>query len=87
MTFDEWWQQVKPAECDEVKLYFQEAWQLAFAEGYGKGVAAFHEAVKMEREDCAEFAENATQYTQFQTVEHYKMAAFIATAIRERPNG
>jgi hypothetical protein len=35
---------------------------------------------------CAELAEGATAYTQFQTVEHYKIAAFIAAALRERPN-
>lgn len=44
----------------------------------------WNEAVKSEREACAEFAEGATQYTQFQTVEHYKIAHFIAAAIRER---
>ena len=31
MTFDEWWKQIKPAECDEVKPYFEEAWQTAVA--------------------------------------------------------
>ena len=35
---------------------------------------------------CAELADGATAYTQFQTVEHYKIAAFIAAALRERPN-
>lgn len=43
-------------------------------------------AVLVEREACAEFAEGATAYTKFQTVEHYKLAAFIAAAIRERSN-
>jgi len=42
MTFDEWWKKMKPAECDEVKEHFQEAWH----DGYGKGVAAFHGASK-----------------------------------------
>ena len=31
MTFDEWWKQMKPAECDEVKPYFEEAWRVASA--------------------------------------------------------
>ncbi len=43
-------------------------------------------AVLVEREACAEFAEGATAYTQFQTVEHYKLAAVIAAAIRKRSN-
>lgn len=43
-------------------------------------------AVSVEREECAEFAEGATAYTQFQTIEHYKISAFIAAAIRERSN-
>ena len=37
-----------------------------------------------EREVCAQLAEGATAYTQFQTVEHYKIAALIAAAIRTR---
>lgn len=39
-----------------------------------------------DREECAKIAEGATAYTQFQTVEHYKLAAFIAAEIRERSN-
>jgi len=51
MIFSEWWKKMKPAECDEVKPYFEEAWQTAFCDGYEKGVAAFHEAVKLERDE------------------------------------
>ena len=29
MTFDEWWKQIKPAECDELKPYFEECWENA----------------------------------------------------------
>lgn len=47
---------------------------------FGKLVA------EAEREQCAVFADGATAYTQFQKVEHYKMAATIAAAIRERSN-
>lgn len=39
-----------------------------------------------EREECAVLAEGATAYTQFQTVEHYKIAAAIAAGIRMRFN-
>ncbi len=39
-----------------------------------------------EREECALLAESATAYTQFQTVEHYKIAAAIAAGIRKRSN-
>ena len=35
-------------------------------------------------EACAALAEGATAYTQFQTVEHYKISTFIAAVIRER---
>ncbi len=48
--FDAWWKEMKPAECDEFKPYFEESWQLGFKDGYEKGVAAFHEAVKIERD-------------------------------------
>ena len=27
MTFDEWWKQTKPAECDELKQDFEECWE------------------------------------------------------------
>lgn len=47
--FDAWWKEMKPAECDEFKPYFEESWQLGFKDGYEKGVAAFHEAVKIDR--------------------------------------
>jgi hypothetical protein len=33
MTFDEWWKVMKPAECDELKEYFIEAYQLGFSNG------------------------------------------------------
>lgn len=26
--FDAWWKEMKPAECDEFKPYFEESWQL-----------------------------------------------------------
>ena len=35
MTFDEWWKQMKPAECDELKEYFVECWLLGRAEAIG----------------------------------------------------
>ena len=35
-----------------------------------------------ERERAAQLAEGATAYTQFQTVEHYKISSVIAHAIR-----
>ena len=48
--------------------------------------AAIEEAILRERNSCANVAEQATAYTQFQTVEHYKFAAVIADKIRERSN-
>lgn len=32
MTFDEWWKKMKPAECDELKPYFEEAWGVSATE-------------------------------------------------------
>jgi len=29
MTFNEWWKLPKPAECDEVKQYFEECWRIS----------------------------------------------------------
>lgn len=42
--------------------------------------------VMTERERCAMIARGATANTRFQTVEHYKMAAFIEDAILNAPN-
>ncbi len=41
-------------------------------------------AILAEREACANVCECSTAYTQFQTVEHYKLASAIANAIRAR---
>lgn len=41
-------------------------------------------AVAAEREACAEYAEGATAYLQFQTLEHYILSTFIAAVIRAR---
>lgn len=43
-------------------------------------------AVDVERNECASIAEGATANTQFQTIDHYKIATAIAAAIRERSN-
>ena len=32
MTFDDWWKQTKPAECDELKAYFLESWNTSAAQ-------------------------------------------------------
>lgn len=77
MTFYEWWQVIKPAECDELKEYFQEAYQIGFNHGYKSGVAAFHEAVLFEREACAALAEDTASG---------RDAEAIADAIRMRSN-
>ncbi len=45
-----------------------------------------HKVAEIERESCVDLAEGVTAYTQFHTVEHYKLAAVIAAAIRERTN-
>lgn len=33
MTFDEWWKVMKPAECDELKEYFVEAYLAGYQQG------------------------------------------------------
>lgn len=38
-----------------------EAGQAAFRDGYEKGVAAFHEAVALEREECAALVESRAE--------------------------
>ena len=58
MTFDEWWGTLTTREqARMVKDDVAEAWQAAFQDGYEKGIAAFHEAVKVEREACAKVCE------------------------------
>lgn len=47
MTFDEWWKLSKPAECDEVKMQFEECWRLAHQAG----------RESMREEVCSLFAE------------------------------
>jgi hypothetical protein len=32
MTFEEWWKEMKPAECDEVKPSFEQCWNTAVEE-------------------------------------------------------
>ncbi len=59
MTFENWWATLTTLEQARiVKHDCAEAWQEAFREGYEKGVAAFHEAVKMEREECANICDH-----------------------------
>ena len=85
--FDAWWKEMKPAECDEFKPYFEESWQLGFKDGYEKGVAAFHEAVKIEREKCAMVAEGSEQTRDwFPTSLWANLRNEIAARIRMRSN-
>jgi len=85
--FDAWWKEMKPAECDEFKTYFEESWQLGFKDGYEKGVAAFHEAVKIEREKCAMVAEGSEQTRDwFPTSLWANLRNEIAARIRMRSN-
>lgn len=46
MTFDEWWKVMKPAECDELKEYFVEAY-----------LTGYDQAVSITKEACAELCE------------------------------
>jgi hypothetical protein len=64
MTFDEWWKQMKPAECDEVKEYFEECWSVARAEqrkidaeiakNVGSGTDKYGEYYLMSSYECTE---------------------------------
>lgn len=33
-AFDDWWKQMKPAECDELREVFIECWDVAFRNGH-----------------------------------------------------
>lgn len=46
MTFDEWWKVMKPAECDELKEYFVEAY-----------LTGYDQAVRITKEACAELCD------------------------------
>jgi len=48
MTFKEWWKLLKPAECDEVQLQFEDCWIHAYQAGRD---AMREEAVKV----CGDF--------------------------------
>lgn len=83
MTFDEWWKVIKPAECDELKEYFIEAYHIGHSHGYTQGVSMFHEAVKLEREACAKICEG--QIDSFEANRGYG-PEICAEAIRKRSN-
>jgi hypothetical protein len=38
-TWNDWWKELKPAECDEFKDYFCECWHVAQSEQYKKDAA------------------------------------------------
>lgn len=58
MTFDEWWKQTKPAECDELKPYFVEAWEIA---------------ATTEREACAKIADAKDDMMEYGAGEEIRM--------------
>lgn len=57
MTFYEWFEGYAPTAPEILDECAKAAWDAAFRDGYEKGVAAFHEAVAMEREACAKACE------------------------------
>ena len=67
MTFDEWWKQTKPAECDELKPYFEEAWEISAA---------------TEREACAKLADAHFIYGHSVAGPHFAAALADAIRMR-----
>lgn len=54
MTFDEWWdEQETRFKHSNLREEIYDVWVSAMNDGYQRGVAAFQEAVKLEREECA----------------------------------
>ena len=70
MTFDDWWKQMKPAECDELKAVFVECWTHARQE-------ALEEAAKV----CTDHIAWLRQYD----AEKMRTAATLLDAIRALP--
>ncbi len=62
MTFDEWWKQTKPAECDELKPYFVEAWEIA---------------ATTEREACAKIADAKDDMMEYGAGEEIRMRSNV----------
>ena len=72
MTFDEWWKQTKPAECDELKPYFEEAWEIS---------------ATTEREACAKVCEGLEDCFADHLSNNAAVAALVcADKIRMRSN-
>jgi hypothetical protein len=59
MNFYDWWATLTTREqARMVKDDCAEAWQEGFKDGYEKGVSAFHDSVKIEREACANICDH-----------------------------
>lgn len=72
MTFEEWWMLLKPAECDEVKQWFEEAWAVA---------------TKTEREECARECDAVASLRTHSLEFKFRLSAQeCATNIRMRSN-
>jgi len=83
MTFDEWWKKMKPAECDELKPYFEEAWGIsAKAERDAIAQLAAMEAMKQHDMDVAQNPKVAVMHSP--DVAKWKK---MADMIRMRANG
>ena len=82
MNFYDWWATLTTREqARMVKDDCAEAWQEGFKDGYEKGVSAFHDSVKIEREACAKVCDD-----QANEPECPERAKYCAAAIRMRSN-
>ena len=70
--------QLNPWEIELLKIFAILGAAKAFQNGYEKGVAAFTEAVNLEREACAKIVEDSPSY------DWHKFACEAAYAIRAR---
>ena len=87
MKFDDWWATLTTREqARMVKDDCSEAWHEGFKDGYEKGVSAFHESVKIEREACARVCESEADKMEdgaqraIENGEHDEVSAIRSTA-------
>lgn len=86
MTFEEWFDNQTWGN-EDFKTCLMYAWEAAFRDGYEKGVAAFHEAVAIEREECAKMCEDRPDLKIATTYDWTRQVGQdLARAIRMRSN-
>lgn len=52
MTFEDWWKQIKAAECDEVKDEFEDCWREAMNHSMDEISDLRHQNDELKKNDC-----------------------------------